>query len=43
MPGLALLAPQLSDGLASRSPLVLAWKNLNTRLDHFIDHGLAPA
>jgi hypothetical protein len=42
-PGLAQLDPQLPDGLPSRSPLALAWKNLTTRLDHFIDHGLAPA
>ena len=42
-PGLALLDPQLPDGLARRSPLALAWKNLTTTLDHYIDHGLAPA
>ena len=42
-PGLTLLDPQLPDGLASRSPLGLAWKNLTVTLDHFIDHGLAPA
>jgi hypothetical protein len=42
-PGLALLDPQLPQGLASRSPLAIAWKNLTTALDNFLDHGLAPA
>jgi hypothetical protein len=42
-PGLALLDPQLPAGLATRSPLALAWKNLTVTLDNFIDHGLASA
>jgi hypothetical protein len=42
-PGLAVLDPQLPPGLAVRSPLALAWKDLLRELDHFIDHGLAPA
>jgi hypothetical protein len=42
-PALALLDPQLPAGLASRSPLALAWKDLTSALDNFIDHGLAPA
>jgi hypothetical protein len=42
-PGLALLDPQLPAGIASRSPLALAWKNLTATLDNFIDQGLAPA
>jgi hypothetical protein len=42
-PGLAALDPQLPAGLSRRSPLAIAWKNLTTELDRFIDHGLAPA
>ena len=42
-PGLAVLDPKLPPGLAGRSPLALAWKDLLRELDHFIDHGLAPA
>lgn len=42
-PGLAVLDPKLPPGLAVRSPLALAWKDLLHELDHFIDHGLAPA
>jgi hypothetical protein len=42
-PGLALLDPQLPAGLATRSPLALAWKNLTVTLDNFIEHGLASA
>jgi hypothetical protein len=42
-PGLAVLDPKLPPGLAVRSPLALAWKDLLRELDRFIDHGLAPA
>jgi len=42
-PGLAVLDPKLPPGLAPRSPLALAWKDLLRELDRFIDHGLAPA
>jgi hypothetical protein len=42
-PGLAALDPRLPPGLAKRSPLALAWRNLNSALDGFIDHGLAAA
>jgi hypothetical protein len=42
-PGLAVLDPNLPPALAVRSPLALAWKDLLRELDHFIDHGLAPA
>jgi hypothetical protein len=41
-PGLALLDTQLPAGITTPSPLTLAWKNLNTALDQFIDHRLAP-
>jgi hypothetical protein len=42
-PGLASLDPQLPADLARRSPLAIAWKDLTTELDRFIDHGLAAA
>jgi hypothetical protein len=42
-PGLALLDTRLPSTISCRSPLALAWKDLNTALDQFIDHGLAPA
>jgi hypothetical protein len=42
-PGLTALDPTLPPGLAKRSSLALAWKNLNRELDRFIDHGLAAA
>ena len=42
-PGPTALDPRLPAELAKRSPLALAWKNLNTELDTFIDHGLAAA
>jgi hypothetical protein len=42
-PGLAVLDPGLPASIAQRSPLALAWKDLLRELDHFIDHGLAPA
>jgi len=38
-PGLAVPDPQLPPGLAVRSPLALAWKDLLREFDHFIDHG----
>jgi hypothetical protein len=42
-PGLAALGPGLPGDLAKRSPLALAWRDLDRQLDRFIDHGLAPA
>jgi len=42
-PGLVALDPALPDGLAKRSPLALAWRNLNRELDRFIADGLAAA
>jgi hypothetical protein len=42
-PGLVALDPTLPEDLARRSPLALAWRNLDRQLDQFIDDGLAAA
>lgn len=42
-PGLAALDPRLPDELAKRSPLALAWRQLDRSLDQFINDGLAAA
>lgn len=42
-PGLAALDPHLPAQIARRSPLALAWNNLQRELTRFIDHGLTSA
>jgi hypothetical protein len=42
-PGLVALDPALPENLAKRSPLAIAWRNLNRELNRHIDHGLAAA
>jgi hypothetical protein len=42
-PGLTAFDPSLSDGLAKRSPLAIAWRNLNRELDNHINQGLSAA
>jgi hypothetical protein len=42
-PGLAALDPGLPTGLAKRSPLATAWRQLNKAIDAFVDDGLAAA
>ncbi len=42
-PGLATLDPQLPEQLAKRSPLALAWRQLDRSLDQFIYDGLTAA
>jgi hypothetical protein len=42
-PGLVAFDPALPDDLAKRSPLAIAWRNLNRELERHIDNGLAAA
>jgi hypothetical protein len=42
-PGLVALDPALPEHLARRSPLALAWRNLDRELDRFVIDGLAAA
>lgn len=42
-PGLAVMDHRLPDDIATRSPLGVAWRQLQRTLDQFIDSGLAAA
>jgi hypothetical protein len=41
-PGLLAFDPALPDGLATRGPLAIAWRNLNREVERHIDTGWPP-